>query len=210
MTIGVYCIANSINGKVYVGSASKSIKSRWCLHVSELRRGRHHSPHLQAAWNKYGEEAFELTTLEECPAEVCVEREQYYLDLFRAADTNYGYNMAPKAGSCLGVRHKPETPEMFARRSAAMKKNFMAGKQSVVFQMRQARAHLTPTKLTAEQEDEIKRRCVLSPSGGAGRKGLRKTEVLPNSLTALAKEFGVNKQTILNIVRGKGARRSGN
>jgi hypothetical protein len=51
---GVYGIRNRINGKVYVGSASKSLAGRIRGHLSGLTKGTHFNRHLQAAWNRYG------------------------------------------------------------------------------------------------------------------------------------------------------------
>ena len=56
---GVYQIRNVVNGKFYVGS-SKDIKNRHAAHRKLLRGNRHHCAHLQAAWNKYGEDCFKF------------------------------------------------------------------------------------------------------------------------------------------------------
>lgn len=45
--------------------------------------------------------------MEHCPADKCVEREQYWIDRFQSA--TYGYNLCPKAGSRHGTRHTEET-----------------------------------------------------------------------------------------------------
>lgn len=76
---GVYCILNTQNGKKYVGS-SKNIYSRWQKHRSTLRHNYHHSPHLQNAWNKYGEDKFHFFVLERCDEDKLIEREQFYVD----------------------------------------------------------------------------------------------------------------------------------
>lgn len=64
MTSGVYIIRNLTNGKVYIG-ASANVERRWRNHENDLRRGVHHSSHLQRAWLKYGEDAFAFDVLEE-------------------------------------------------------------------------------------------------------------------------------------------------
>lgn len=55
--MGIYKIINVINNKFYVGSAV-DFSRRKTRHFSELRTGKHHNKHLQAAWNKYGEQSF--------------------------------------------------------------------------------------------------------------------------------------------------------
>lgn len=53
----VYKIINTVNNKFYVGS-TKNFVRRKGQHLSELRRGVHHSIVLQRAWDKYGESNF--------------------------------------------------------------------------------------------------------------------------------------------------------
>ena len=64
--MGVYAICNLFDGRAtaYIGS-SKDIERRWRDHVALLRSGRHPNPYLQAAWDKYGEAAFEFYVIEE-------------------------------------------------------------------------------------------------------------------------------------------------
>lgn len=129
MAIGVYQIRCIVNGKVYIGSAARSIASRWWQHKDDLARGRHHSQYLQRAWVKYGESAFEFLILEECSVDQCIIREQFWMDSKQAADPKFGYNLSPTAGSQLGFRHSEETkasarsrtcsPETRAKISAA-------------------------------------------------------------------------------------------
>lgn len=60
----IYQITNMANGKYYIGSADSFARREW-QHKYDLRRGVHKNPKLQAAWNKYGEEAFVFEVLEE-------------------------------------------------------------------------------------------------------------------------------------------------
>lgn len=100
---GVYEIVNSVNGKRYIGSAS-CFRTRWNGHKAELRRGVHHSQHLQAAWDKYGAQAFVFK-----PFLVCAPCDLLYYEQ-RAIDAIAPeYNYAKVAGSPLGVRHTAET-----------------------------------------------------------------------------------------------------
>jgi len=59
----IYWIKNTLNGKFYVGSTTQRYV-RWKTHRKKLRAGKHHCAHLQAAWSKYGEEAFEFSVVE--------------------------------------------------------------------------------------------------------------------------------------------------
>ena len=58
----IYRIRNVVNNKFYVGSTIDT-KRRFEEHRRRLRAGNHQSPHMQAAWNKYGEECFKFEVL---------------------------------------------------------------------------------------------------------------------------------------------------
>lgn len=88
---GVYKITNIVNGKLYVGSL-KDIEYRWSQHRDELNKGTHGNPHLQRAWNKYGQSSFKFEVIEECEPSIQFEREQFYLNTLSPFDDN-GYNI---------------------------------------------------------------------------------------------------------------------
>lgn len=96
---GVYLIRNMVNGKCYIGSAVKFTK-RWRDHCRQLAVGKHNNPKLQAAWDKYGSDAFEFEVIVYCPKEQLLWQEQLAIDAFKAIDE--GYNLCPTAGSRLG------------------------------------------------------------------------------------------------------------
>ena len=62
----IYKIINLMNGKFYVGSTTNQ-KVRFRQHRKLLRGNRHHCKHLQAAWNKYGEDKFDFARVEIIP-----------------------------------------------------------------------------------------------------------------------------------------------
>ncbi len=115
---GIYAIQNLVNGKVYIGQAV-NIKRRKNGHYGSLRRGKHANKHLQRAWNKYGESAFEFKVLTRCDGEDLNHFEDKAFNIYRGAiGWDMMYNNAEKAGSCLGVKPSPETR---AKMSAAGK-----------------------------------------------------------------------------------------
>ena len=63
---GIYGIINKVNGKIYIGKTMVSFCDRWDCHKAQLRSGYHDNPHLQKAWNKYGEDSFEFAILHDC------------------------------------------------------------------------------------------------------------------------------------------------
>lgn len=59
----IYKIINTVNNKFYVGSTNNQYE-RFRTHRTRLRSGKHHCAHLQAAWNKYGEDSFVFHVIE--------------------------------------------------------------------------------------------------------------------------------------------------
>jgi group I intron endonuclease len=115
---GIYIIRNSVNAKVYVGSA-KTLKRRFNAHSQELKRNEHHAPFLQRFVNKYGIDCLRFELLELCAVTELIKREQFHLDNSKAANYKFGFNCCPTAGSLLGVKH---TAEAKANMSAAVRK----------------------------------------------------------------------------------------
>lgn len=103
----VYQIFNTINCKFYVGS-SLQLKTRWRKHRRELNANKHHCPHLQAAWNLYGADAFELRVVQVvAEAANLMAEEQKWLDLHHGTD--YCYNFARYVdSSARGIKFLPE------------------------------------------------------------------------------------------------------
>lgn len=87
---GIYSITNLCNDKRYIGSSAR-IKARFAEHRCSLRKGRHPNQHLQSAWSKYGENAFEFYVVE--ITEHLLEREEQYILLYEADDRSKGYNL---------------------------------------------------------------------------------------------------------------------
>jgi group I intron endonuclease len=115
---GIYQIRNTINGKLYVGSA-KCFRNRWQIHRTALNTRKHHSQKLQRAWLKYGPQAFAWEILEFVANHADLVRiEQGYLDRLRPFDGEVGYNISPTAGSNLGIK---KSDEMRAKMSASRK-----------------------------------------------------------------------------------------
>ena len=130
MRSGIYQILNLINDHRYIGSAM-NLKRRKVDHYKSLRWNKHRNQHLQNAWNKYGEDAFEFRIVGTCLSEDLIRMEQHLLD-----DLKPEYNISPTAGSPLGVKHSEKSrakmsadrkgrtyhsPEARAKLSAAQK-----------------------------------------------------------------------------------------
>ena len=92
MDSGIYCIFNKSNGKIYVGQ-SVQLKTRISQHKSELNFNNHSNKHLQSAWNKYGEDAFDFIIVEICDEEKLNDHEIWWINYFNSTNPDNGYNL---------------------------------------------------------------------------------------------------------------------
>jgi len=102
----VYKITNTVNGKVYVGSAV-DFNRRCSAHETDLRKNTHDNIHLQRAYIKYGE-VFTITVLEKVAGTInLLDREQWYLD--NTIRWGFDYNISKSSTSpMLGRSHTDE------------------------------------------------------------------------------------------------------
>lgn len=115
---GVYQIRNVTNGRIYIGSATRSFRDRWGCHLRQLNDRTHRNRLLQRSWNKYGAAAFQFEVLETCEPAKCLQCEQRFIDLLNAADPTIGFNLTPTAGNNRGVKYSPETRARMAAAKA--------------------------------------------------------------------------------------------
>ena len=95
---GIYIIRNKINSKFYIGS-TKNFHVRKLRHFNELRKNKHHSVHLQRAFNKYSEENFEFIIIETCVD--YREREQTLLDSIDLKKDSYNVSSSASGGDLI-------------------------------------------------------------------------------------------------------------
>ena len=106
----IYKIENRLNNRIYIGSAI-NFNNRKSKHLFKLRKGIHHSPILQNAWNKYGEDNFIFSIIENILVNNhLLVREQYYIDTLKPY-----YNCCKIAGNRLGLRHSKETRDKISK-----------------------------------------------------------------------------------------------
>lgn len=112
---GVYCIKNTITGKVYIGSAV-DLKKRKIEHFSTLASGMHSNRYLLSAYRKHGAAAFEFIVLELVPDKSNLTTvEQKFMDARQSYIEAFGYNLRLKAESNLGMKVSAEGVERMRR-----------------------------------------------------------------------------------------------
>ncbi len=159
---GIYKIYNKITSKCYIGSAV-DVKSRFRVHKSSLRLNKHHSIHLQRAWNKYWEHLFEFSIIEYCEKQNLIKREQFWIDHLNCVSPN-GYNLSPTAYSQLGIKRSEETKLKLsiahrkAKRSEEFKRNvslFHKGKVTSEETKRKMRLAAIGRKMSEEAKKKM-------------------------------------------------------
>ena len=80
----IYYLASNETGRVYVGSTTRSPRQRYLEHMHYLRKGTHHSKHLQRVYSKYGEMDLKFIVAKECSDErPILDVEQDHIDAFK-------------------------------------------------------------------------------------------------------------------------------
>lgn len=104
----IYAWYNKVNQKIYIGSSINLYKRFANYYLAINSKAKFHTPILKRAFEKYGKGGFLFLILEKVSdANLCVEREQCYLDLFQPFD-GLGYNIAHLASSTLGTKRSAE------------------------------------------------------------------------------------------------------
>ena len=100
---GIYIIRNTINNKVYIGSAV-CCKQRFIGHKSDFKNKKHND-RFQNFVNKYGIKTLHFDIIEYVSDKhKLIEREQYWINFYHSYKSKNGYNISKIAGSLLGIK----------------------------------------------------------------------------------------------------------
>lgn len=119
-TCGIYSIVHLLSGRRYIGQSIR-IEQRFTVHRSALRRGAHHCPRMQRAFDRDGEDTFAFVVIEECPRDALTKREQFWMDTHAAGGL---YNLSTAA---VAPRGYVRSAEHCAKLSAAHKGKVYSG-----------------------------------------------------------------------------------
>lgn len=215
---GVYLIKNELSGLCYVGS-TKNLKTRLRGHRTSLRGGYHPTPHLQRAFNHYGEAAFTTKVLELCEEGKNIEREAYWI--LRHDSVNTGYNTRPAAASNSGwkwpkeLRDRVFTKELMEKRKPANRKNWETG---LAIWIKDNPGPWTGKKMS-EESCERRRQSMSGQKRSdstpwiktAGKKIQRPISLvspdgdtwLVNKISAFCEKFQINRVSVYDLMKGK-------
>jgi group I intron endonuclease len=131
-TSGIYIIQSSINGNIYIGSAS-DFNSRKHEHFNRLKENRHNNK-IQSHYDLYGKSDLKFGIIEFVTRPInttkkefrmiLLAREQYWLDTL-----NPEFNICKKAGSCYGVERTEEFKQKHRGENSVSKRPEVKEKQ---------------------------------------------------------------------------------
>ena len=189
---GIYVIINKVNGYKYIGQ-SMDIKRREYQHFWGLRKGNGSSPHLQNAFNVYGEENFEFKWILSCvnvPKEYLTKMEQYFVDTMQPE-----YNICKLvANSTLGINLSELAKDKISKSLIGNKRNL--GKHHT----EETKQHLSnKLKNRVRSQEEIQHIC----EGIKNRKvpnrnwlGKNHTEESKQLMSEIKKEWWAKKKAL--------------
>jgi len=112
----IYKFLNVKNQKCYIGQAV-NLPRRKSNHITRLRRNVHTNPHLQSAFNKYGEDSFYFIVLEDgIPVAKLANREIFWVKFLEPE-----YNIAARGG--IPMYGRKQTKEAIEKIGNASKGN---------------------------------------------------------------------------------------
>ncbi len=106
MKSGIYCFENKINNKKYIGK-SFDLNKRINVHLNSLKRNSDRCTLLQRAWNKYGEENFDIYIISECSEDLLNNYEIFYIKEWNTKAPE-GYNLTDGGEGSSGLIHTDE------------------------------------------------------------------------------------------------------
>jgi len=220
MNSGIYRIINTINNNSYIGSTS-NFKNRFCSHKGKLMRREHPNPHLQSAWNLYGEDVFRFDILLYCSVADLELYEQLLIDSIKP-----NYNIRVVAKSNRGMKSSELTKRKIGDSLRGRKQTPVAIENSRLARVGKPILKLRGVVVPKERRDKISKTLMGHPVSTKVRERLRslftgtpnyknaKTYygiVSPNgciyesvtNLTQFCKEHGLSQGLMSKVVRGE-------
>jgi group I intron endonuclease len=191
--IGIYRIINLKNNKIYIGSTS-NLNLRLKSHFTKLKLNKHVNKYLQRAYNKYGTESFTYEIIEYVDSKnrkTILEREQYYLDLYKSYNKEIGYNIAKKAEGPYKEKLSEEHKKKISNTEKGVPKGPMSDK---------TKRRLSIAKIGCKHSEETKKKIGMS----CRRKIINlDTNEIFDSIIDAANKHNLSTSFICNVCAGR-------
>ena len=117
----VYIFVNNTNNKIYVGKTTELYTKRWAEHKYNAFT-KQLNTYLYKALRKYTWEGFSKYVIYQTEEfdnkddvdRIIIEKEKYYINLFRSDMSDFGYNLTKGGDGIVGFKHSEETKQHFS------------------------------------------------------------------------------------------------
>lgn len=114
----VYAFINKVNKKIYIGKTILTPSERWSEHKYMAFKKKQKN-RFYIALRKYGWNGFDKIVIYQTqefsnpkdPDNIIIEKERFYINLFRSDSIDFGYNSTKGGDGIVGYRHTKETRE---------------------------------------------------------------------------------------------------
>lgn len=190
---GIYIITNLFNNKNYIGS-TRLFTQRLSHHFTYLKKNKHHSIHMQRAYNKTPH-LFEWNIIELCDKKDLLIREKYWIDYFNSSNRLYGYNIRKDPQTNIGYKVKDEIKQKIS-------KSMLGKKQSEEHKKKQCEAR-RGRKNNSQQLIKMSISTLSTPI-----ETLKAAKIFmdknPKKMNLTLNTFGISKRQYMKILRKEG------
>ena len=154
MIYKIYKITNKINGKIYIGYTSKTLKQRFKAHCKTTYSL------IGRAIHKYGRKNFTIELLESSKDKHYIQdiREDYWINFYDSRNRSVGYNIAKGGGGGDKITYHPNRAQIILKVSAAVKKAHVEYKDAYERAALKRRGRKVPLSVRIRQSRALKNR----------------------------------------------------
>lgn len=201
MIMFIYKITNKVNGKIYIGLTSNTIKSRFSCHIRDSKTAK---KGIDAAIRKYGKENFIVEEIDTAHTiEELNSKEQYWIAFYNSTNNKIGYNQTLGGGGSTGYHHDEETKykcgnsfrgkhRIVSKERAEYQRMIMTGKK---YSEETKQKHSEKMKLAYKEGRRIP-----NCKGVGGRKPMSEEEKKFNSESQIGKRWLHNDSLKFNLI----------
>lgn len=185
--IGIYAITNVLTDTRYIGQTGVSFERRYIHHQWKLRNHQHDNQHLQAAFDKYGEDNFVFEVLRVADSASQLDS----LEIDYIASCLNSYNILKGGGGRRGVPMSDHAKQIVGEKN----RQHMQGKKlSEETKRKMSESHQRKTP------DERRRSTIITKKIA---KRIKKRLVKGDSITKIANDMSLPRHVVANMVTNR-------